>query len=402
MRLLWHSNSPAAPSGYGNQTKLFTSRLAKAGHEVSISAFYGHEGHVHRNADGLLELPRAADLYGNDIIQAHAQYMNADVVFSLIDPFVLRPEVWGRLPWAAWVPVDSAPVLPQNVTALQAARWVIAMSRFGEEQLRTAGFNPLYVPHGVDTQVYKPGDRRLAREAFARFTGQDVTDKFLVMSVAANKGVPSRKNFAGMLEAFALFAQEHPDAVFYLHTEPEGIWQGENILQLARFYGVADKLILPGQYSIVCGLVSPTLMNDLYNAADVFLLLSRGEGFGVPTLEAQSAGCPVIVTDFSAHRELCFTGWTVPGVPIMLVPGTVQHLAVPSEAANALAAMHALQAAGHAEAIRAATREAALAYDVDRVLEEHLQPVLLRIAADLDAAQGSHLLDVALEEVAAR
>jgi len=399
MRILWHSNSPAAPSGYGNQTQLFTPRLAKAGHTLSLSTFYGHEGHVHRNGDGLVELPRGADLYGNDIIQAHAGYVGADVVFSLIDPFVLRPEVWGSLPWAAWTPIDSAPVLPQNVTALRAARWVIAMSRFGEEQLRAAGFDPLYVPHGVDTRVFRPGDRPSAREAFARFTGQDITGKFLVLSVAANKGAPSRKNFAGMLEAFAAFAAEHPEAVFYLHTEPEGIWQGENIRQLAQFYGVADKVILPGQYSIVCGLVSPALMNDLYNAADVFLLLSRGEGFGIPTLEAQSAGCPVIVTDFSAHRELCFTGWTVPGMPFMLVPGAVQHLAYPAEAAHALDQMAALVETEGDGALRAATREAALAYDVDVVLEDYFLPALERIALDLSASPTG---EPALEGAAAR
>jgi len=234
LNILWHSNSPAAPSGYGNQTKIFTPRFTRAGHQVTISAFYGREGSVMRNEDGIIELPRVVDTYGNDIIQSHVRYTDADVVISLIDPFVLQPGVWSTFPWAAWVPVDSIPMLAPNVTALKAARWVIAMSRFGEQQLREAGFDPLYVPHGVETSVYKPVDRTAAREAFARFTGHDISDNFLVMSVAANKGAPSRKNFAGMIEAFALFAADHPEALFYIHTEPNGLWQGEPILTIAR------------------------------------------------------------------------------------------------------------------------------------------------------------------------
>ncbi len=33
-----------------------------------------------------------------------------------------------------------------------------------------------------------------------------------------------------------------------------------------------------------------------------------GEGFGVPIIEAQAAGCPVIVGDWTAMSELCFSG----------------------------------------------------------------------------------------------
>src|SRR5260370_14625214 len=121
---------PSALSGIGKQTKLFAPCLQRAGHEVTISAFYGREGSVLRNEEGLLELPRGADAYGNDIVGAHLRYVGADLVWSLIDPFVLRPEIWKAFPWAAWVPVDSAPVLPQSGAALKAARWVIAMSRF--------------------------------------------------------------------------------------------------------------------------------------------------------------------------------------------------------------------------------------------------------------------------------
>ena len=38
------------------------------------------------------------------------------------------------------------------------------MSRFGEGILRDEGTDPLYVPHGVDTGIYKPGDRTAYRE----------------------------------------------------------------------------------------------------------------------------------------------------------------------------------------------------------------------------------------------
>src|SRR5579863_6983614 len=199
MNILWHSNSPSTPSGYGNQTKIFTPRLKQAGHQVTISSYFGREGSAAVNDQGILELPRSVDPYGNDIIQAHVQYTRANLVISLVEPFVLKPHIWKNLPWAAWTQVDSLPMLPQNAVSLESARWVIATSRFGEDQIREAGFKTLYVPHGIETSVYTPIDRRLARQEFARFTGYDPADKFLVISVAINKGNPSRKNLSGMI-----------------------------------------------------------------------------------------------------------------------------------------------------------------------------------------------------------
>jgi glycosyltransferase involved in cell wall biosynthesis len=42
----------------------------------------------------------------------------------------------------------------------------------------------------------------------------------------------------------------------------------------------------------------------LMRSADVLLLASRSEGFGLPVIEAQSVGTPCIVTDHTAQPEL--------------------------------------------------------------------------------------------------
>ncbi len=41
----------------------------------------------------------------------------------------------------------------------------------------------------------------------------------------------------------------------------------------------------------------------LYNQADVFVLPTRAEGWGLPIIEAMACGLPVIVTDYSAPRD---------------------------------------------------------------------------------------------------
>ena len=64
----------------------------------------------------------------------------------------------------------------------------IAMSKFGVEETHKAGLDCMYVPHGVDTNVFKPGDKAEARQRLGL-----PQDKFIVGTVAMNKGNPSRK-----------------------------------------------------------------------------------------------------------------------------------------------------------------------------------------------------------------
>ena len=51
------------------------------------------------------------------------------------------------------------------------------------------------------------------------------------------------------------------------------------------------------------GIPAETLAS-IMRSANVLLLASRGEGFGIPVIEAQACGTPVIVTDWTAQPEL--------------------------------------------------------------------------------------------------
>jgi len=52
-------------------------------------------------------------------------------------------------------------------------------------------------------------------------------------------------------------------------------------------------------------------MVKLYNAADVLLFCTGGEGFGLPLIEAQACGIPVVTTDYAAAPEQVGAGLTV-------------------------------------------------------------------------------------------
>jgi glycosyltransferase involved in cell wall biosynthesis len=318
-------------------------------------------------------LPWFTGKYGNETILPHVGAVFGEprggLVVSLMDVWVLDLEVWGRLNTVAWVPVDHEPC-PQPVRDyFETGIPPIAMSRFGERMLEP--YDPLYCPHGIETSVYKASDQREAREYLG--LPQDV---FMVGMVAANKGNPSRKCFQEAFQAFKELYSRHKDAHLYLHTEMTGMFEGVHIPQLLNATGVPGKAVhAADQYRIVHLPFKDDHMAKVYSAMDVLLMASAGEGFGIPTIEAQACGVPVIVSDFSAQPELVGAGWTVGGKKFYSAIGSWQFRPEVSEMVDALKAAYGMSKAGKEAAAKKA-RAKAEEYDADVVFSDFMLPAL--------------------------
>jgi len=311
MKILWHSNAPWVRTGYGVQTKIAIEELQRIGHEIAVSSFWGIQGATLNAPGGFLVLPGAVDSYGNDVIAAHWKFTESDLVISLVDAWVLTHDSWSMIPWAAWTPIDHQTV-PKHVSdALIAGNAIpIAMSQFGRQALIEAGLEPLYVPHSIDPVFLEAvPDRKEIRE------GYHWDDNFVIGMVAANKGhVPSRKSFPQVFEAFAEFHSKYPESMLYVHaeTDPSG---GLDLLAMRETMKIPeDAILFVDEYRNILGMGADTMRNT-YAAFDVLANPAMGEGFGVPIIEAQAVGTPVIVSDSTAMPELCRHGKIVGGIP---------------------------------------------------------------------------------------
>lgn len=304
LKISWSSNAPWVGTGYGNQTRTFAPRIKALGHDVSMIAWWGLEGSV-LNWNGMQVYPKGMHPYGSDVMGAHSQHFGADLLITLIDAWVLNPkDIPPGLRFCPWFPIDSDPVPPAVLNVVKEAWKPLVYSRFGERLMQDAGIDCTYIPHGIDTNIYRPIGQDAAREKLGWSK-----DAYIVGMVAANKDRPSRKAFSANLRAFAAFQKEHPDAMLYLHTNMDERFGGENLNLLAETLGIKNVMV-PDPYGLLLGYPDEH-MATLYNAFDVLLSVSMGEGFSMTPLESQACGTPVIVGMWTATEELLFGGWGV-------------------------------------------------------------------------------------------
>lgn len=396
--ILWHSVYAGVKrkTGYAGQSAVFLPRLRDAGFRVGHSTFSGVELGSYE-WEGLPVFTKHRDDFGNDCLPDHAaHFFGGDprdgLLITLMDIWKFEPSIMRQLNWAPWLPIDSTPAMPAVVQVLKASQAVpIAYSRFGEARLKEAGVPVLYVPHGIPTGTYAPGDRTAARERL----GLPV-DGFIAGAVAANLDNPSRKCWPEILDAWARFVAQRkkndPPVYLYLHTDIRGDRYGVELPLLLEQLGIPpETIIFVSNYAYFAGAFGDAEMVDLYNAFDVLLMPSRGEGFGLPIIESASCGTPAIVTDDTSMPELIApgTGWKVPGQRFYAAQQAWQTIpSVPGIVAALGGALELWRKPKNAAAVRAKCREFALGYDADLVLRDYWVPTLERIFEAIGKAKA--------------
>ena len=381
MKILWHGVKGSLPTGYGNQTALFVPALIGAGHDVAISCVVD-QYQTGLDENGILNFANGPRPWGNDLVHGHVDRYKPDAVISMVDNFLCDSEKFKKFPWYPFVFVDSEPLLPEIQESLKACKRPIAPTQHAMRMLTHAGFDPLYCPLAIDTEMYRPINRQVARADLQKMWQVDLDGKFLAVMNAANMSMPSRKNFAAAFAAWAMFHVEHPNSILYVHSEITGVLtRGEDLRKVAKLYGVENSVIFAPQYEYTCGVIGQEYLNAMYNAADVYLCTSTGEGFCLPLVEAQAAGCPVIAPNFGATAEFAHaTELIKEGIKYMYHPGTERFLVDPKDAAQRLHESAAWMKADRsiADSIEE-TRQNVLLFDIQNVMQNHMLPMLEQI-----------------------
>ena len=341
------------------------------------------------NWNGIQVFGNSFHPYAMDVIHGHSRTFKADALLSVTDLQVFEPDALMGTKWIAWMPLDHHTIPAAILNVAKRADHRITMSKHAQAELQKHNVQADYIPCGYDAEVMKPLDREQCRKDMGF-----PLDKFLVGMVAMNKGNPSRKAFIQNIAAFAALKAKHKDVALYLHTG-DGLrgFETVNLLDVLNAFNLKwcysfegdtspYDVIFASQYGLAMG-YEPLMLAKIYNSLDVLTGVTRGEGFGVPILESQACGTPVITGDWSAMPDIHFSGWQVmkdEAEPLFTPLAAWQfdpHTGAIAERMDAASQMR-----GNMDYRKRAT-DGAKPYNADKIVEKYWMPILKRIDEQL-------------------
>jgi len=209
---------------------------------------------------------------------------------------VIQPWEFGALP-KAWV--AAADNVDEFWVPSPIVRAMYVDSGIAPEKVRV-------VPNGVDTKKFRPGLRPLPLPTKRKF-------KFLFVG-----GTIFRKGPDILLEAFAqAFTCTDDVCLVVKDFGGDSFYQGQTAETAIR--AIQAKPDAP-EIIYLKDELSSEQMPSLYAACDCLVLPYRGEGFGMPVLEAMACGLPVIVTNGGATDSFVPSdaGWQIPSRYLLL------------------------------------------------------------------------------------
>ena len=285
------------------------------------------------------------------------------------------PDVYEGAHRVFYCPIDSDTLSTGSLNALAKCDTLVLYSQFGVDTVRRQrpDLDPRLILHGVDTSIFRlMADGHVAN--FRKPPEKWSPDKppYIVLTVGMNQ---VRKAHPRTLAAFkaatcAVFgAGEHGEDgernvitvdgedgkvefsppsdwcrnvqkmrcekcphyqrradrdhwLLHFHCSEDGA-AGWNLPEMAHRFGIHDRVRVSfkGRHNNSGG-VPPKTLAALMNAANVHMMLTHREGFGLPIVETMACGTPNVVTDYSACAELLERGG---GVPVPVTDYVINH-----------------------------------------------------------------------------
>ncbi|URT70465.1 glycosyltransferase [Cytobacillus firmus] len=187
---------------------------------------------------------------------------------------------------------ETAGVPGSWLPVINACNGICVPCSLNVDALKKSGVKtPVYlVPHGADTQTFNPENKK--------FTFKEAKNKFVFVSIF---DFQHRKNPETLLKAYwSEFTSR------------------DNVLMIIKTYGSSRRKIVnsisnykrrlgftggTAPLCVLTGILPEEQLKGLYTLGNAFILPTRGEGVGLPYMEALSSGIPVIATGWGGQMD---------------------------------------------------------------------------------------------------
>ena len=236
-----------------------------------------------------------------DVVHIHALFSFATLPAAYFAhkrgvPYIVRPlgtlNTWGMTERRPWLKRASFSLLESRVVKHAALMHYTSDDERLEAEALTRGAASVVIPNAVAEAV------AVERGAFRARLGVP-HDKPIVLFLSR---LDEKKGLDLLIRAFATLRSRIPNALLVIagNGSPEFV---------ATLRGQADGLGLSADALVWAGFISGDEKRAALADADVFVLPSYSENFGIAVAEAMAAGLPVVVSDHvGLHADVTAAG----------------------------------------------------------------------------------------------
>lgn len=307
-KVLWVSDL-VTPTGFSRVSQSILEFLHDKYDIVGLGVNY--RGDPHNYPFPIYPASIGGRIYGEDRVSQILDKTRFDLLFILNDSWIVgnylsfikknvKPEFIPKI--VTYFPVDSMYHDPDWYENFDIVSRAVTYTEFGKKVVNHPDCKPDLkidiIPHGINSNVfYRKFTNR--RDAKALTIGK-FRDPNSFIFLNANRNQP-RKKLDITMKAFKLFSEGRKDVLLHMHC---GVRDAHiDVARLAKRLGIDGQLILTN-LNMGVQMVPDSVLNDIYNAADVGLNSSVGEGWGLTSIEHAVTGAPQIVPDHSACAEI--------------------------------------------------------------------------------------------------
>lgn len=150
------------------------------------------------------------------------------------------------------------------------------------------------IPSTVDYKKFYPKDK--SKKILNKYN-LTLNDK-IILTVSRLNSKEQHKGYDKVIKILPSILKLMPDLKYLIIGDGD---DRKRIEKMIEDYNLQENVILTGE-------ISDEEINDYYNLADVFVMPSKGEGFGIVFLEALACGIPVIAGNKDASKEPLLNG----------------------------------------------------------------------------------------------
>lgn len=205
-----------------------------------------------------------------------------------------------------YTPVDNVRLIYPLVKGLDFFDTLVTYTEYGRKLIKDLNPNlkVKVVPHGNSSKDFYPMNLVDTMNFRKEYFGEN-SDKFIITNINRNqprKDIPN--TIFAFIEAKEIWKENLPKPFLYLHMHPKDPmgWDIRALMMQTDLVEDVDYKLLPMEYEEQG--TETELVNKIYNASDVYLTTTLGEGWGLGFSEAAACKTPIVAPYSTSFIEM--------------------------------------------------------------------------------------------------